>query len=717
MKVGEIAHSLERDLANVVCVCPAIEQATSACRAKWLENIANDTAAMDESPVCSLQLDSSSANSAMYDGVSPIMPSSEFGVFPTSPEAPKPSTSRATSFLSLRDEAVSGANPGFRSRLSLKPPAQRVGVDLRLADLLSDSILSARAQSKRSHAMPLHGPPPRSLTAPQGVPQIHNKRPHSFHPASFSYRNIIDSTLSSRRTSLAESDGTRSSTGMKQLFHPSASSANLSSLSQIEGSDTLRRKPTKLRRSRTSAQMSDQEATDTTTTPQRSNSTLGKLRRRATSLVSDSGAMKALEEIQMQEQVEQYPVPKAAIVTVSTQTGPIAIAVVPEQAILDASVQATVARNSSTSSSSSYASTSTDPSLGTSLETPQSSLPASPLLTPVDLETHSRWTKIGDALSHTLMRKRSFASQRPILSIPPEALLSGTQLEQAQNAAEFIYTGRNACGSNCSHGSGTRSAATSSHSYERRYSWDKVGWNTLTAPGQTQRSSLAGHQRSTSGVSAPPSMSGGAGSQPNIFGGRSAPNLSAMADKRQASSGSLWSVFERNGDFHSASRASSSPAPSVYEEAPESEESSAYPSPSGQYVPLPDIAEMSGRAMSEEPQAQAGSFREGEVDAAVTALCIIPVTRINPLGGSTAPSLPMVSPAESTSSSSALPSPSSYPDPAAPGAANAPGPFRTGSLMKRKNSLSARLRAFKALGSGMTPVRQQQPSRSYLTRS
>lgn len=627
----------------------------------------------------------------MFDGVSPILASSEFGVFPASPEPSIPSVSRAASFLSSNDEGYANTLSGFRPRLSLKPPAQRVGVDLRLADLLSESILSARAQSKRSHAMPLHGPPPRAMTTPTAMPGGTNKRPHSFHPGGFSYRNIIDSTLTSRRTSLAESEASRLSANMKQVIN---GTANLPALPSFGSEDTLRRKPTKLRRSRTSAQVSDQEATDATTRPQRRSSTLGKIRRRATSLVSDSGPMKALEEVRMQEQLDQHA-PKT-IVTVSTQAGPVPIAVVTEQPILDESVQATVARNSSTSSSSSYASTSTDPSLGNSLETPQSSLPASPLLTPVDLETQSRWTKIGDALSHTLMRKRSFASQRPILAVPPEPLLEGIQLEQAQDAAEFIYTGRHACSGNCSHG--TTSAATSSHSYEKRYSWDRVGWSNNTASGTVTRAGYGTHHRTASGVSAPPSMSGGV-SQPNIFGGRSAPNLSSMADKRQASSGSLWSVFGgRNGDGHSVSYTSSSPAQSVYGDAQESEESSAYPSPAAQFVPLPDIVESSSRIIAD-------AAEEGRV---------IPLTRANPLGGSVssqAPAAPALSaPSKSATGSIGSPSSSSGSNLAPP----APG--RSGSLIKRKNSLTARLRAFKALGSGMTPVRQQQPSRSYLSR-
>lgn len=689
----------------------AVEQATSACRKKWLERIANNPVATDESPICSLPLE---PTAAIFEGVSPILASAEFGVFPNSPEAPGNSISRAGSILSANDEAFPSVASGSRPRLSLKPPAQRVGADLRLADLLSDSILTARAQSKRSHAMPLHGPPPRSMTTPNALQHSMSKRPHSFHPGSFSYRNIIDSTLSSRRTSMAESDASRSSASMKQLLSTSASSANVVGLPQTDGSDSLRRKPTKLRRSRTSAQISDQEATDATTRPQRRASTLGKIRRRATSLVSDSGPMKALEEIRMQEQAEQ-PLP-TAVITVNTQSGPVAIALVPEQAILDESVQATVARNSSTSSSSSYASTSTDPSLGNSLETPQSSLPGSPLLTPVDLETHSRWSKLGDALTHTLMRKRSFASQRPTLAVPPEALLEGIQLEQAQNAAEFIYTGRDACGSNCSHGSGTQSGATSSHSYEKRYSWDRVGWSTLTISGQNaSRNSFQGHQRSTSGVSAPPSMTGGA-SQPNFFGGRSAPNLSSMmADKRQASSGSLWSVFERNGDYTSTSRCSSSPAPSIYEEAHDSEVSSAYPSPAAHFVPLPDIAETSIRATAAESPL--------EPDEDKSAVRVIPVTRMNPLASNTAGiASATTSPvAASTSTSPATiaslsPPPSSGSTTTGGNTLSPVAPARSGSLIKRKNSLSARLRAFKALGTGMTPVRQQQPSRSYLSR-
>lgn len=640
----------------------------------------------------------------MYEGVSPIMTSSEFGVFPpVSSETVRPPISRAGSVLSSNDESLPSQATGFRPRLSLKPPAQRVGVDLRLADLLSASILSARAQSKRSHAMPLHGPPPRSMTTLSGMPGGMSKRPHSFHPGSFSYRNIIDSTLASRRTSMAESEGSRSSASMKQVIGTAASSANLASLNSNASEDTLRRKPTKLRRSRTSAQVSDQEATDATTRPQRRNSTLGKLRRRATSLVSDSGPMKALEELRLQEQAEQQ-VPKA-VITVSSQNGPVAVAVVADRAILDESVQATVARKSSTSSSSSYASTSTDPSLGNSLETPQSSLPASPLLTPVDLETQSRWTKIGDALAHTLMRKRSFASQRPILAVPPEPLLEGIQLEQAQDAAEFIYTGRHACGSTCSH-SGTQSAATSSHSYEKRYSWDRVGWTTLTTSGTATRNAYGSHHRTTSGLSAPPSMNGGA-SQPNIFGGRSAPNLSSMADKRQASSSSLWSVFGgRNGDGPYAMHGdSSSPAPSIHEDTQDSAESSTYPSPAAHVIALPDIAETSVRT-------SLTSVDTGRI--AEEAGRAIPITRVNPLGGGTAPQIAshhVNTPVSSTSSTTLSSPASSSGQSLAP-----PPPTRSGSLVKRRNSLSARLRAFKTLGSGMTPVRQPQPSRSYVTR-
>ncbi|KAK9897598.1 hypothetical protein P389DRAFT_59261 [Cystobasidium minutum MCA 4210] len=319
------------------------------------------------------------------------------------------------------------------------------------------------------------------------------------------------------------------------------------------------------------------------------------------------------------------------------------------------------------------------------------------------------WTKIGDALSHSLLRKRSFASQRPILAVPPEPLLEGIQLEQAQDAAEFIYTGRHGCGSNCSH-SGTQSAATSSHSYEKRYSWDRVGWSTLTASGTASKSAYGSHHRTTSGLSAPPSMNGGA-SQPNIFGGRSAPNLSSMADKRQASSGSLWSVFgsTRNGD--SVHGDSSSPAPSIYEDAQDSAESSVFPSPSAHFIPLPEIAESGARPTVEGAQQTSAASTAGEESGRA-----IPVTRVNPLGGvSHASSQPMVSPV-STSTSPASSSISPGAVSSAQSLAPPPQPTRSGSLLKRRNSLSARLRAFKTLGSGMTPVRQQQPSRSYVTR-
>lgn len=713
----------------------AIEQATAACRKAWIEGVASNPVTFDDTPVCSVSLDLAGLE---MEATSPVFSNSEGVAFPASPESTAAGTAngRAPSFVSVGSDEQAAAT--YRPRLSLKPPAQRVGVDLRLADLLSESILTARAQSKRSHAMPLHGPPPRSATSPSSVlGNALHRRPHSFHPGAFSYRSFMDSTASnSRRTSLAESDVSRSSAAMRQIISSSTTSGISNVLSTMPATtpvtpgdatdDTLRRKPTKLRRSKTSVQVSEQGAllAPVQVKHQRRSSTLGKIRRRATSLVADSGAMKALEELRLERQAE-LPGALRQAVTIDTQVavvaGPISAL---EPVILEEAGQATVARNSSTSSSSSYAST--NPSLqsaGHSVETPQSSLPASPLLTPVDLETQSRWTKIGDALSHTLTRKRSFASTRPILSIPPEPLLEGIQLEQARDAAEYIYTGRHTCGSTCSHhggtSSGTHSAATSAHSHDKRYTWDRLGWNPLTITGSSSsKNGFGSHQRAHSGTSAPSSSIGVP--HRHIAAGRSAPNLSMMADKRQSSSNSLWSVFNRNGgtDTYTGSYASS-PTPSIYEDAQETEDdSSAYPSPSGHVTPLPDI----NQSFSYDGRLPAVQENSPTI-ASNTTLQAIPVTRLNPLSATPVRSSP---PAKASSAGSATsanrtsisPSSSLLSPPNPTHGGHITGHARSGTALKRKNSLSARLRAFKSLGSGMTPVRQQQqqqqPSRSYL---
>jgi len=152
-EIGSLCHQ-EQDIW-----ADTIEQTTIACRKKWADAISVDPtipAILDDSLICSETLDPALS---WHDATSPALLSSEFPL--PSPESAV--TSIALPASAMSSDTESGIAP--RPRLSLKPPAQRVATDLRLADLLSEAVLTARAQSKRSHAMPLHGPPPRSLTA------------------------------------------------------------------------------------------------------------------------------------------------------------------------------------------------------------------------------------------------------------------------------------------------------------------------------------------------------------------------------------------------------------------------------------------------------------------------------------------------------------------------------------------------------------------------
>lgn len=585
----------------------AIEQTTLACRKKWADAVSAkpDTPVIsDDSLICSEMLDPALL---WQDAASPALSGAEFPI--PSPESLV--TSSALSASAMSSDTESGYAP--RPRLSLKPPAQRVATDLRLADLLSESVLTARAQSKRSHAMPLHGPPPRSLAAHTGSVAI--RRPHSFQASGFSYRNLMEG--SSRRSSISESDNARPT--FKQILTAgSAGSGSSTSTYTMAGqSDSAPdSRPAKSARSRTSTSGSDMGPPRPART-----GTLSRLRRRTASLYQEQAPQKVIAELRQQSQDDR---PIISPDSVDAANG-------------------TVARNSSTSSSSSCGSNSTNPShLSSSIETPQSSLPASPLLTPVDLESSTRWTKFGDAITHSLSRKRSFASARPLLAVQPEPTLQGAELQRAQQAAEYIYTGQASGSYNSvsgSHGETFRRPG-SSNGPERRVSWDKFGWgrtgssSSLSTQGYGHRSTL---------------------SAPSTRG--SSTNLHLSAEKRQSSSGSLWSVFNRDGASYT-----SSPTPSIYESAHEEDYMSSRVSPDG--------------TVNTSPQE-------------------LTPTSSPPLAASD--STPLVTspfvPGKPVRQSSLSP----------PSTSHVPTAF-SGSKMKRSNSISARLRAFRTLGSSMTPL-------------
>ena len=707
----------------------ALDKTTNACRARWTQASTEQSAnpaSLEEVLVCSESVDPAVASQT----ASPILPSIELGhTFTYTPASPDPghhSTSASVSFSAdQRYNTPYHHDPAaLRPRLSLKPPAQRVSVDLRLADLLTDAILTARAQSKRSHAMPLHGPPPRTLTTP-GVapPPASYRRPHSFTPGTFSYKSILDRAPSSRRSSIGESSdaGSGTSTGvakppLKHMFS-AASSSGYSTASGVtyqpgQGNASApmpagaavrvaahsgpaplpaqqQRKPTKLLRSRTSTSGSD----NIITKPARSG-TLSRIRRRAASLYQEQVPQAVLDDLRQQARVqeEQHQVvaPVSQPQIVETSEG----SVVAEDAAVTNAV-ATVARNSSTSSSSSAGSGSTDPSnLSHSVGTPQSSLPASPLLTPVDLEGHSRWSKLGDAITHSLSRKRSFASSRPILAVPPEPALDRVQLQQAQHAAEFIYTGSGSAGSSCassqtgnseSYGmSGHRRSTTSApaHAHERRYSWDKFGW------GSSRGGALSGGGTSANNSST------------NLAAGRSAPNLHLSVDHRQSSSSSLWSVFNAN---HGNSM-TSSPTPSIYESAHE-EDDTRYSPNSGLSNSPQEVTPTSSPPLASgatNPHARAFSLASLGSPASSTSDSSRPSLsrRASPhrqlSGGLPPSSFTRVSPPPAAASPASVQS--------APGAQPTSGTKLGPIKLKRNNSISARLRAFKSLGSSMTPL-------------
>ena len=703
----------------------ALDTTTNACRVRWAEASKEQSASLDETLVCSEPVDPAVASQT----ASPILPTVELGhtltYTPASPDPKHHSTSASVSFSAdQRYNTPYHHDPAaLRPRLSLKPPAQRVSVDLRLADLLTDAILTARAQSKRSHAMPLHGPPPRTLTTPGVAPAPASyRRPHSFTPGTFSYKSILDRAPSSRRSSIGESSdaGSGTSTGvakppLKHMFSTASSSGystasgvayqpgqGIASASMpagapvrvaaLSGPATVaaqqQRKPTKLLRSRTSTSGSDNIITKPVRT-----GTLSRIRRRAASLYQDQVPQAIVDDLRQQaraqeEQQQQVitAVPQPPLVDATE------VAVVAGDGTITNAV-ATVARNSSTSSSSSAGSGSTDPSnLSHSVGTPQSSLPASPLLTPVDLEGHSRWSKLGDAITHSLSRKRSFASSRPILAVPPEPTLDRMQLQQAQHAAEYIYTGSGSAGSSCAssqtgnselYGMGGHRRSTTSapaNAHERRYSWDKFGW------GSSRGGALSG-----GGASANSSSS-------NLAAGRSAPNLHLTVEHRQSSSSSLWSVFNAN---HGNSM-TSSPTPSIYESAHEEDDTRYSPnsglSNSPQEVTPTSSPPLASGAIN--PHARAfslaslGSPASSTSDSSRPSLSRRGSPHRQLSGGLPASGFTRVSPPPAAAS----------PPSTAAGAQTALGAKPGPSKLKRNNSISARLRAFKSLGSTMTPL-------------
>lgn len=562
---------------------------------------------MDDSLICSELLDPALS---WQDATSPALSSGDL-------PQPSPESLIASSALpasAMSSDTESGHAP--RPRLSLKPPAQRVATDLRLADLLSEAVLTARAQSKRSHAMPLHGPPPRTLTMQSGP--LAGRRPHSFASTGFSYRNIIDSTLPSRRSSISESDNGRPTSKQIMTAGSTGSGSSTSTYSTAHYDSGPDRRAGRPVRTGTSTSGSDGGPSRLTRT-----GTLSRIRRRAASLYQDQIPQKVVEDLRQPSQEDQPIVSPDA-----------------------AAANSTVARNSSTSSSSSCGSNSTNPShISSSLDTPQSSLPASPLLTPVDLESSTRWTKFGDAITHSLSRKRSFASARPLLAVQPEPTLQGVQLQRAQQAAEYIYTGNSGTATHPGH---TEHIRRPSDGPERRLSWDKFGWG-RTGSSSSLSTHGYGHRSSYSA--------------PNTGGSSSSLHLSA--DRRQTSSGSLWSVFNRDGTSYT-----SSPTPSIYESTQEEEEAHPGNSPDG----TTSVSPQELTPTSSPPLASDGS---------------VPISAI-----------PFAS-AKPARHASLSPPLSSHDAPSSLG----------GNTMKRSGSISARLRAFRTLGSSMTPLSHNGASR------
>jgi len=634
-EIGSLCHQEQNIWAE------AIEDATLATRRKFVESVISSpitppASAIEDSLICSEQLDTTGS---LVDTNSPVFSASASDCGHAncvSPDLASVNISLATAANALAPASSAGvgsddgqaSNASMnRTRLSLKPPAQRVGVDLRMADLISESVLAARAQSKRSHAMPLHGPPPRSLSTPAHGPLRNSTRPHSFHPGGyFSYRSFIDSTLP-RRMSTAESDGGRPK---MQKLGSTASASDSSGATATAPSSPINTnvatpvKPGKLVRSKTSAFGSETSGHK----PSRSLTSFSKLRRRANSLRPETAPPLV--------QAFRQEVSTSGSGRTKSEGG---------HDSLEAQ-QASVNRNSSTSSSSSCASSN---STGHSqllgqvpqIETPQSSLPASPLLTPVDLETHTRWVKISDAITQSLTRKRSFVSQRPTLAVSPEPVLEGIQLEQAQKAAEYIYTGNMTNGSLLSRQGTTGWSA----GHDRRSSWD--AWNRGSKTQSASTSTAAG---------------------------RSAPNLMLSAEKRQSSSGSLWSIFRSENNSHTCS-----PTPSIYESAHEDDE---YHTGSG-FTTGESTPGEGTPAMMESPTSASAS---------------LPSTSLKPYSAIISPTTSTLSADSQSSSSTLVKTKSNTLSPASAEAA------RPSTLLKRKHSITARLRAFKALGSSMTPM-------------
>lgn len=595
-----------------------IAEASSRSRQSWLQKSADPAAPpqFDETTLCSEHF--GGAPSATVDTASSGVFQSEFSIVSSDQTPPPAAPASAPVLTATLSEGDAGL--AVRPKLSLKPPAYRVAIDMRLSDLMSASILAARAQSKRSHAMALHGPPPRSSSQP---PKI--ARPHSFSSSSLSYRNILDSAMpsrsGSRRPSLSESDGRPT---MKSMFSTASSGSSTATATPGQSPiDYSPRQASKLQRSRTSAQIF-------AIAPRSSkSSTISRMRRRATSLHPEDAPTGLIADLRTQHaRQNSMPLmpPKGDEMTPVLQE--------PVDSTLSTS-GANVARNSSTSSSSSCGSGSSNSHPGGTVETPQSSLPASPLLTPIDLETQTRWSKLGDAITMSLSRKRSFVSARPTLAVQPElAALDPGQLAQAQRAAEYIYNGISPSSRTpvVRHGHSSslgNPSALSAHLTEHSYSFERSLW-------------------------------GGAASAPTSAAPRSQSQMSLpfSADKRQTSSGSLWSAFRSDSGI---SR-SSSPAPSIYESSHEDDSGHGYASgpPSADRSPMSAIVKLADVAESETSAVQsASSSKVQQVPSLILPGC--------PSGGSTT----------------------------------------GGNPMKRKNSITARLRAFRALGSSMTPLSKQ----------
>lgn len=710
----------------------AIEGATYDCRRKWVEAISsnpvNPPIAADDAVICSEAIDSAGV---LLDPSSPVFSAASDSAHSAVAEVPGVNVSMAVAANSVNASAAAspteGGFPlsthpstllpstvminGVRPRLSLKPPAQRVAVDLRLADLLSESVLTARAASKRSHAMPLHGPPPRTMsTSGPSLQRRATSRPNSFGPGGyFSYRSIIDSTLPSRRSStmtVATADSAYSAARTSGSETEGASRPKLrvvlsaaatqhaahqptSAAPSPLGVPFEHTRPTKLQRSKTtiiqatgaslsapSGEAAGQDSRRGGHQTSRSLSTLGKIRRRATSLYPEQGKGPSVDVLrQRAADADASPALQGGVVVID-----------PAAATAAEGSQTSVARNSSTSSSSSCASSGStghsNPSQQLAqIDTPQSSLPASPLLTPVDLESQTRWIKLGDAIAKSLVRKRSFASARPILAVQPEPVLEGLQLLQAQQAAEYIYSGRTH--SSGSAGSSSASAVALLGSSRGNVHYDSYGHGYSNAAASTSSGSQgwtygsATHERRSSWE--PSSVWRRINSTPNVpsheaDGGnarRSVPNLALGADKRQTSSGSLWSIFRSDTTSHTCS-----PTPSIYESAHEDED-----------------AENSGNSAS---TSAAGS--PAQQASPMTATAALPSTSLKPYSAH-----PPTSPPAPAAAAASVPPSRSAPV-SASSSSSGSSLLATPTPMKRKNSLSARLRAFRALGSSMTPL-------------